>query len=840
LYALLAAFAKGLRKSEIKLFFMFKNYLTVALRNFSRNKIFSFINIIGLGIGISASLVIYLIVSFDFSFEKFENNSDRIYRVVSDMKFPDNDFKSSGVPLPLIPVAEKEMTGVELFAPFSKAGDINISISLPGVSKPELYKNQKDIIYADNNYFKLLPYQWLAGSKQNALSEANATVLTESRAKIYFPYNDVSKVIGKVITYNDTVKTTVTGVVKDLKQTTDFTFKEFISYKTLPQAQFTDALNWGGVSSSDQFFVKLNPGTTPATVQKQVQQLFNKNQKSTYLKTVFSLQPLSDIHFNSDYDNFNQRLAHLPTLYGLLAVAAILLLLGCINFINLTTAQAVQRAKEIGIRKTLGSTKRQLIFQFLSETFLLTLIATILSIILVPFIIKLFADFIPAEINAAMLSQTNVLIFILLLLLTVSILSGFYPAIILSKYNPVHVLKNKAAGSSSTRRVWIRKSLTVTQFVFAQAFIIATIIVSQQINYALTKDLGFKKEGIITVETPINYAELGNKAAVAKSMQTREVLLHNLQAMPGIDKVCLASSPPASSGTGMQTIKFNNGKKEIETTVEIKRADEPYFDLYNMELVAGRFPKKSDSLTEYVINESYARFIGFSNPADAVGQFIENDKGGIPIVGVLRDFNSRPLNEPIKPLVFSSLYPVQSQLHIALKREISTGEWKRTIAQIEKAYKAIYPGEDFSYSFFDESIAKFYESEQHTSTLLSWATGLAIIISCLGLLGLVIYTTNQRTKEIGVRKVLGASIMQIVHLLSKDFLKLVILAFVIAAPIVWWAMNKWFENFAYHTQISVWIFAGAGLLMILIAAITLGFQTMKAANANPVKSLRSE
>jgi putative ABC transport system permease protein len=819
---------------------MFKNYFTVALRNFRRNKVFSFINIIGLAIGISASLVIYLIASYDFGFDKFENNNDRIYRVVSNMKLPDNDFKTSGVPLPLIPAAQKEITGVELFAPFSTTRDINISINLPGVSKPHFYKNQKNIIYADNNYFKLLPYKWLAGSKQNALSNANTTVLTESRAKIYFPYKDVSKVIGKVITYNDTVKTTVTGVVKDLKQTTDFTFKEFISYKTLPQAQFTDAHNWGSVSFSDQFFVKLNAGTTPVTVQKQAKQLFDKNQKDTYLKAIFYLQPLSDVHFDGDYNSFAQRQAHLPTLYGLLAVAAILLLLGCINFINLTTAQAVQRAKEIGIRKTLGSTKLQLIFQFLSETFLLTLVATILSIILVPFIIKLFADFIPPEINAAMLLQTDVVIFIVLLLLAVSLLSGFYPAIILSKYNPVHVLKNKAAGSSSTRRVWIRKSLTVTQFVFAQAFIIATIIVSQQIHYALTKDLGFKKDGIITVETPLNYAELDNKAAVAKSMQTREVLLHNLQALPDIDKVCFASSAPASSGRGLQTLKFNNGKKEIETTVEIKYADECYFNLYNMKLVTGRFPKKSDSLTEYVINESYARYLGFSNPSDVVGKLIEHDNGGIPIVGVLKDFNSRPLNDPIKPLVFYSLYPVQSTLHIALQPETSTAEWKTTIAQIEKAYKTIYPGEDFSYSFFDESIAKFYESEQHTSTLLSWATGLAIIISCLGLLGLVIYTTNQRTKEIGVRKVLGASILQIVHLLTKDFLKLITLAFVIAAPIVWWGMNKWFENFAYHTQISVWIFAGAGLLMILIASITLGFQTIKAANANPVKSLRTE
>lgn len=819
---------------------MLKNYFTVALRNFRRHKIFSFINIIGLAIGISASLVIFLIVQYDFSFDKFENGGDRIYRVVSDMKFPDNDFKNSGVPLPLIPAAKKEITGVELFAPLSTVNDLNVSINSSSANKPDLYKKQTNIIYADDNYFKLLQYKWLAGSAQNALSDPYTTVLTESRAKTYFPNSDVSKDIGKIITYNDTIKTTVTGIVKDLDETTDFNFKEFISYKTIPADQFSDA-NWGGVSSADQFFIKLSKGTNPIAIQKQMQQQFDKHQKDAYLKNIFSLQPLSDIHFNSDYSNLNQRIAHRPTLYGLLAVAAILLLLGCINFINLTTAQAVQRAKEIGIRKTMGSSKRQLMFQFLSETFLLTLVATIISIILVPFIIKIFADFVPAGINAEMLASANVIIFIIALVLIVSLLSGFYPAVILSKYNPVVVLKNQAAvGSSSTRNVWIRKSLTVTQFVFAQAFIIAAIIVSQQIQYALHKDLGFKKDGIITVQTPFNIAAYSDKAVRERAAGTRQALLHHLQLLPGIVNVCIGGGPPASEGANMQTMKFNDGKKDIETTVEVKNGDADYFKLYNMKLAAGSYLQQSDTLNEYVINESYARFLGFKNSRDAVGKLLKQGDRNFPIVGVVRDFYSESLHTQIKPLVFYSHLPFESTLHIALKQEIIPGEWKATIAQIGKTYKAFYPEEDFNYAFFDGSIAKFYESEQHTSTLLTWATALAIIISCLGLLGLVIYTTNQRIKEIGVRKILGATVTQIITLISKDFIQLVLIAFIIAVPIVWWGMNKWFENFAYHTNISVLSFAAAGILMILIAVITLSFQTLKAANQNPVKSLRTE
>ena len=488
---------------------MFRNYFKTAWRNILRNKTFSVINIIGLAIGISASLVIYLIVSYDLGFEKFQKDNGRIYRVVSDMKFPDNDFKNSGVPMPLIQTSQKDLTGIEMFVPFSTPnGDMNISIRNAN-GKPDLYKKQEHILFADNNYFKMLGFTWLAGSQQNSLSEPFTVVLSESRAKTYFPYDDMSKVIGKTIVYNDSIQTTVTGIVKDLNEITDFTFKEFISYSTIEHSGLSNNMGWGewgSVNSSNQFFIKLNAGTNAASVTRQIQQLFDKNQNNAYLKNIFSLQPLSDIHFNSDYDNFGQRLASRNTLYGLLVVAAILLLLGCINFVNLTTAQAVQRAKEIGIRKTMGSSKGQLIFQFLSETFTLTFIALGVSVILVPFILKLFSDFIPPEINSAMLASTNVGLFMGILLIVVSIFSGYYPALVLSKYNPVVVLKNQsAAAGSSGRKAWVRKSLTVTQFVFAQAFVIATLIIGQQIKYALNKDLGFKKDGIITVNTPLDF-----------------------------------------------------------------------------------------------------------------------------------------------------------------------------------------------------------------------------------------------------------------------------------------------------------------------------------------------
>ncbi len=823
---------------------MFRSYFITAVRNFRRNKLFSLINILGLAIGISASMVIFLLVQYDFGFDKFEPDGNRVYRVVSDMKFPDSDFKNSGVPLPLITFSKKELTGVEMFAPASTPnGDINVSIGTSG--KPVEYKKQSHVVYADNQLLHLLSCKWIAGSKESSLSQPFTTVLTVSRAKTYFPDNDVSKVIGKTITYNDTIKSTVTGIVQDIDELTDFTFKEFISYSTIENTGLKDNLGWGqwgSVNSNNQFFIKLNKGIQAASMTKQIQQLFDKNQKDAYLKNIFSLQPLSDIHFNSDYGAFDERQANKNALYGLLVVAAILLLLGCINFINLTTAQAVQRAREIGIRKTMGSSKRQLIIQFLSETFLLTLMASLLSIVLVPFIIKTFSGFIPPAIHTGMLVNTQVVLFILILVIAVSVLSGFYPAWVLSKYNPVQVLKNQVTtGSYSTRKAWLRKSLTVTQFIFAQAFIMGTLIVGQQIKYALTKDNGFKKEGIIIADTPFDFSIFSNNDAAAKSMRTRDVLLQKLRTLPGIDKICFGGSFPASSNTSAQTMKFNNGKRDIETTVQVKYADEDYFKLYHLQLVAGKYPEKSDTaLKGYLVNESYARFIGFKNPADAVGKMINHNNNGVPILGVMKDFNASSVHTPIKPLVYYSQYLVETDLHIALKPETSAGMWQETIAQVQKAYREIYPEADFHYEFFDDTIKKFYEAEMHISTLLSWATGLAIVISCLGLFGLVIYTTNQRTREIGVRKVLGASIPQILSLISKDFLKLVLFAFIIAVPIAWWVMHKWLENFAYHISLGMGVFVLAGLGMMLIALVTLSFQTMKAANANPVKSLRTE
>jgi len=809
---------------------MFKNYLIVAFRNFRRNKVFSLINIAGLVIGISAAVVIFMIVHYELSFEKFQKDRNLIFRVVTNMHFPDQDFKNSGVPGPLPDAMRNEIAGIEKSTVFWVVNEIKVAIPV-AMGNEKVFKKQGHVIYADEDYFSFFPYQWLAGSPENALNAPNQVVLAESVAKIYFSFSDIRQALGQAITYGDSIKAIVIGIVKDLDETTDFTFTQFISLSTISESLKANSgwNEWGGVNSASQFFIKLKKGIEPEKINNELGVLRKKHKKNEYLRTDHFLQPLGDIHFDPDFDNFDQRQGHRPTLKGLIAVAVFLLLLGCINFINLTTAQAANRAKEIGIRKTMGSSKKHIIFQFLSETFLLTFIATLLSVGLIPLILKLFTDYIPGELRFDPVNQPHIIIFLIGLVFTVSFLSGFYPAFVLSRFKPVLVLKNLAfANTGQSRRTWIRKTLTISQFVIAQFFIIATLMVGKQMRLLLNKDMGFKKDAIINFRIPL-YDKPDNK---------QFVLQGKLKAIPEIERLSLAGSPPASSGISISTLKFNKDGKEIETSVETKNADTAYFSLYNIKLLAGRPLQQSDTTKEYVINNAYAKFLGYNNPADIIGQSIVGGSRNVPIVGVIDDIHTKSLHQAIKPLAFTSRANSHSTFHIALGSR--SDAWKKTIAKIEKAWKEVYPEEEFNYSFFDESIAEFYKKEQQTAKLLNWSAGLAVFISCLGLLGLVIYTTSQRTKEIGVRKVLGATVTQIVSLLSKDFMQLVALAFVIATPLAWWAMYKWLEDFAYRTTLSWWVFGISGVSMLVIALLTLSIQTIRSAVANPVTSLRTE
>ena len=817
---------------------MLRNYFVTAFRSFWRNKAFTAINVLGLSIGISAALVIFLLVYYEFSYDQFEQNKERIYRVVLDAKFNGTEGHSAAVPAPLSNAVEREVTGVELTVPimqFQGDATAKVSIRRKDENKPVVFKKQPDIVFTNPQYFSLLPYQWVTGSPKSSMQQPFSVVMTESRAKLYFPSLPVNEIVGKQINYNDDITATITGVVKDLNETTAFTAEEFISYSTIAQTHLQEQFMmnvWNDWMAYSQLYIKLAEGSSAAHTERQLTALLNKYNKDANKDAAntmdYHLQPLGDVHFNHLYASVAQRLADKSALYSLLAIATFLLLLGCINFINLTTANAAQRAKEIGIRKTMGSSRKQLVIQFMGETFLLTSIAAFFSFCLAPLLLQLFADFIPQGLVFAPLHQPYILAFLLLLIVVVSFLAGLYPSIILSGYKPVHVLKSQSLISNNeTRHAWVRKTLTVFQFVVAQFFVIATMMIGKQINFALHADLGFNKDGIITFETP-------HDTVTAHIQQ----LLNTINAIPEVEIASTGFLSPADAGVAFTNVTYAP-KPDVKANVQIRWGDPNYINVYKLKLLAGRNVGPSDTMREFLINETYAKLLGFTTPKAAIGKSLTFNNKSLPIVGVMQDFHDQSMHASISPIVFAGAKG--STFHIRLQPNSAGSEnWQHAIAKIQKAYHQTFPGEDFNYHFFDDTIASMYATERHTAQLLSWATGLAILISCLGLLGLVMFTINTRIKEIGIRKILGATVTHIVSILSKDFVQLVLIAFVIAAPLAWWAIYKWLQDFAYRTEMSWWVFLVSGSAMLMVALLTLSIHTIKAATSNPVRNLRTE
>ncbi|MEE9362025.1 MAG: FtsX-like permease family protein [Cellulophaga sp.] len=815
---------------------MIRNYFKIAFRNLWNNKVFSLINIIGLSIGFSASFVIGILVYYDLTFDKFHPDSDRIYRVTTNFSSPEGAFYNRGVPIPLGKALKESMPDIELVSAFFDAYPFKIENKEAGLT----FKNLDNLIYADESYFQLFKYEWLAGTPNGILTNPNEVVLTNTRSSKYFPKLSPSEILGKTLIYNDSIPLKVTGIVANFKERTDLIFQEFISPKTaLNFGAKNQVFNeeWGNTNSSTQVFIKMIAGGKTQNLQQYLNKLAKEHVDSWMLefkqKRVFHLQPLSDVHFNANYGVFNNSTvqASKSVLISLSFIALFLLLLGCINFINLNTATATKRAKEIGIRKTLGSSKKQLVFQFMGETFLLTITATLLSLFLSVWLLKLFSSFIPEGVSFSLFKNPVVLISMAALLLVVTILSGFYPALVLSFLKPVSIFKNQVL--SDTNKTPLRKYLTVFQFVIAQIFIIATILVGKQINYLMTKDMGFKTEAVASIRMPWQ----------DHSMDKRLRFIKEVEALPQILNTSLGGNPPASFSTSSTTITYFNDNQKIQTSLELLYGDQNYLDLYHLKLLAGR-DRLNDTIHEYVINETYLKILGFENPSDAIGEILMVNEERNPIVGVIADFNQRSLKMDIKPMAlvgdrYRSEHIQFNTAHLSIQAK-NTAIWPETITKIENIWKAIYPEADMELHFIDESLKRFYRQEQKMATLLNWSTGLAILISCLGLFGLVIHNTERRTKEIGIRKVLGASLAQLNLLLSKEFLTLVGIAFVIAAPIAWYGLHNWLEDFAYKTTLSWWVFILSGVVMLGLALIIISIKTIASANVNPVKSLRTE
>jgi putative ABC transport system permease protein len=812
---------------------MLRNCLVIILRNFWRNKTFSLINVLGLAIGISASIIIYMVVHYEFTFEKFRPEKESIYRVVHESDFQGQVSRCSGVSFPTPRAIRGGLTGVEALTHFIINGPGKVKVPY----REGALKLPKGAVFADEYFFDVFSHEWLAGSPLNRdMKKPHQVVLTKSRAELYFGNVDPQTIIGRELVYADTIRTTVCGIVKDLPTATDLAFTEIISLETVYATGLKNHYsvdNWSSINTDSQLFFKLEKGTDPVAVAKQVAAAAATHLKPAEKENANSvrLQALTDIHYNPMFDAVTGSSTYKPALYGLMAVGLFLLLLAAINFINLTTAQSVQRAKEIGVRKTMGSSRKQLAIQFFGETFTLTLISSLLSLLFVPFLLQAFSEFLRPEIAVSQLASFHFALFMAALVVLVSFLSGIYPAVVLSRFKPMNVMKNQLHKNSAVTRVgWFRKSLTVSQFVIAQFLLIVTIGVVRQVHYSTHRDLGFAKEGIIFFDVPSHPFK-------GTDVLKNELLLQKLKAIPEISKVSLGGYPPASQSGMWLTMPYEDKNGKHEHVIEMKFADTSYFDIYKLKVIAGRLMHQSDTSGEILINDTYRKRLGFSTPEAAIGTMINKSH----VVGVLADFINRSTHSGISPIAYYNSSRQRNIYHVLLRNDINDREtWHRGIDMIGKAASEIYPNMEFSSTFFDESVAAFYKSERDISNLLGWASGMCILISCLGLWGLSIYTVNRRTREIGVRKVFGASVIQIMTLLYKDFLWLVAIAFVISSPLGWMAVEAWLRDFAFRINPGVSIIATTGLSMLLLSMLILGARIFRASTANPVTSLRTE
>lgn len=807
---------------------MIKNYWLVAWRNLLRNRLHTGINIAGLSIGISACLVIYLIVSYELSFNRGHQHYDRIYRIHSSFSGTFSGL-NRGVPTAVAPALKEQFTGIDAVAFLH---GFSSDVTIPAKDERKKFKTPTTSIITEPSYFDIFPYEWIAGTPE-VLAKPAQVVLTEAAALRYFNSTDPQAVIDREVVYQDSLSVTVAGLVRDPSFHTDIDFSDFISGATLEQSWLKNRIqlnDWTSVNSSSQVFLRLAPGTTREKVESQMpllMELYKKNSDWDVANN-FTLQALRDMHYDSEVGIFDhsRSAAHMPTLMALIGVAVLLLVIGSINFINLETAQSLRRAKEVGVRKVLGSTRAKLIGQFLAESMIVTLVAILLALPLTELALGYFSEFVPEGVTLQLMQAMP---FLVAVMLVIGLLAGLYPAFILSSFLPALALKNQVYSTRGGQASFLRKSLIVFQFIGAQVLIIGTLVINTQVRYMLNKDLGFRKDAVIYFSAP--WWEQHTKATV---------LQNKLTGIAEIESMSMSDAPPSANGWSSSTVTYTREGGDVNVNAYRKFGDTHYIQFYGMQLLSGRDLVPSDTAREFIINETLLHTLGFEKPEEAIGKEIVYSRSRLPIVGVVKDFHIQSLRTKVEPVIIAnsgkSFYCFNIRLHSAGDTENFTNG----IKQIEAAWKEVFPDAPFEYTFLDETVRNFYQTEQRTAKLANTATALAVLISCLGLFGLVSYTTVQRTKEIGIRKVMGASVQNIVLLLSREFITLVVIAFILAAPGAWYMGTHWLSSFAYQTEINVGLFIITALLAIVLAFVTVSYKTFRAANANPVDSLRTE
>ncbi|MEL7268339.1 MAG: ABC transporter permease [Bacteroidota bacterium] len=795
---------------------MLKSYIRIAWRNLLKRKVFATINILGLALGFGSSVLIYLFLNYHLSFDKFHNDSDRIYRFVTDTQRDDMEYDAS-VPPAFGQVFREEYDYSEKVAKAVVQGELVMDVTQTNGS---VEKFEEDILFVENEFFEIFNFPLRNGSNAIALSEPNTAVLTENMAQKLFGRSDV---VGESFVLENDKSITITGVLQNLPSTTFLENEIFVSFQNLEDFfQFAAGQFWGGITSNLTCYTRLRPNQDIAGIESALTELPKKHRPNSKSRHTYKLQPLAEMHFDSRYGGISTVLLWIFALIGLFLIG-----IACINFINISTAQSFYRSKEIGIRKVLGSFKKHLFWQFLAETFVISLFAISLGIVFALTFLPSLNDLFGLELSATGLLEPKFILFLGAALLLVAFLSGSYPGILLSRIVPVLALKGKL-NHNDTGGSGVRKVLVITQFTLSIILIIATIVISRQIDYALTTDLGFDKDAIVMTDIPMDIEPLQLDA-----LKERLVQINGVVSASG----CI-SSPGGSENNWGTSVKYHNRPEREEFSIQAKLGDEHYIETFGLTLVAGRNFFKADSVMEVVVNEKLAEKLGLASSQELLGKKLDVNTGGMQanIVGVVKDFHHYGFQNKIEPIVIAN--NINSFGEIGIK--LNTSDIKTVITQIDAEWSKTFSNYLFDYRFLDERVAEEYEAEQRYLTLAKVFSALAIFIACLGLYGLILFFVGLRIKEIGIRKVLGSSVTQIMSLFSKDFLKLILIAGLIASPIAWYIMDRWLETYTYRIDISWWVFVLAVLSVIVITLITVSYQTIKAAIANPIKSLRTE
>jgi putative ABC transport system permease protein len=795
---------------------MIKNYLKIAFRNLWRHRVFSFINILGLTVGMTAFFLIFLYVRFELSYDAFNTKAGNIYRVVSDIKTPTETINAGG---------PSWAVGAHIQGEFPS--EVIASVRVSGgsllVRRGDVKFQEENSKFADSAFFSMFDFPLVKGNPKTCLNDPLSIVLSETAVKKYFGKEDP---LGKpVLLTADGLNATITGVMKDIPENSTIKADMLVSMTTLTR-KFNPGLDdqWGNYGNNT--YVMLKPGVNYKSFEGRLPAFLDKlngaEMKKWQMFPTLYLEPIRDVYLRSTRDG--SKTGNIKNVYTFSIIGIFILLIACFNFVNLTTARSAERAKEVGVRKVVGAARSQLARQFIGESVILCVIAYLLSVVFAFLLFDLFNQLSGKIIGHNIFDHPLYLLLLFGIAVGIGILAGIYPALVLSSFQPITVLKGRFA--TGAKGILLRKGLVVAQFTISIALIIGTIIVYSQMKYMRSQDLGFTKDQKMIINTN------GDKA--------KEAFKNAISGLPGVESVSLSGSVPGGGNPGAYS-QIENVKGDMQiANLDLYFVDFNYIPQYKMKVLAGRAFSRdfmTDTTQSMIVNEAAMKMFGYSDPNKIIGRrFDQWGRKGM-IIGVLKDFHFRSLQEVIKPLSIR-IEPDGCDL---ISAQLAGGRnMPATIASIEAKWKSLIPNRPFSYYFLDDSFDKQYRSEDRFGRLFLNFAVLAIFISCLGLLGLASYSTMQRTKEIGIRKVLGASVGTIVNLLSKEFLALVLISFLIAGPLAGYLMHKWLEGFAYRMNMEWWVFVVAGILAFFIALFTVSFQAIKAALTNPVTSLRME